>query len=211
MNIIFLGAPGSGKGTQAEAICQKFNFVKISLGDLIRDEIESNSMLGNEISSFVKQGLLVPDNLIFSLFNSFKMSADLRYLIDGFPRTLAQAEFLSGFMKNLSRHFVVVYFDIELEKLIVRLANRVVCGKCKRIFSLLSHPADGVCIHCNLKLVKREDDSEEVVRKRLEVYVSETSPILEYYFEKLIRINADCSQSEVTSEIISIIEGDICV
>jgi adenylate kinase len=206
-NIVLLGAPGSGKGTQAKNLTQKKGFNHISTGDLLRSEIDKKSELGLKVKSVMDSGELVTDDLVFDLL---KANIDLkanRYIFDGFPRTLKQAEMLNDMLGE--GNYKVLFFDVDLELLVTRISNRRVSSDGNYIYNLISSPpkSQGVCDVTGLQLIQREDDKEDVVRKRMSVYKSEIDPVLEYYKAKnlLSKVDAEKSIDEVTSFIFDLV------
>ncbi len=179
--VILLGAPGAGKGTQAERIAQKYDLKHLSTGDLLRAEVARDSELGRLAQSYMSKGALVADEIILKIVeNYFKEHSNEGILLDGFPRTLRQAEGLTSFINN--RDVVVISIDVDEEEIVKRLSNRRSCRNCNRVYNLLMplYPSDGHC-ECGGELYQRDDDKPETIRKRLEVYRMETSPLIEFY------------------------------
>ena len=210
-NLVFLGPPGSGKGTQADILAKKFGYKKISTGDLIRDEIRSSSVVGVEAAGFVSSGLLVPDTIIISLFKKKIVDEKKGFIADGFPRTLSQAEALTRLLSetHCTGTLLVFYFYLPLDVLLGRVLHRRICDECNKIYNILTLPTKNLelCQDCGKTLRLREDDSEEVVKKRFSVYQKETEVLLEYYKKSLIRIEAGRSVEQVTQDILTF--GDI--
>jgi adenylate kinase len=183
MNIVFLGPPGSGKGTQAKILAQRKNFLHISTGDLFREEIEKKSELGLKVKSFIDEGKLVPDNIVLDVIKR-RINLSSNILFDGFPRTVEQAEGLSQMMEEISKKIdIVFFFEISDNEVIKRIVARRSCQKCGRIYNLITNPPlnDEACDICGVKLYQRDDDREDVIKKRLEVYKIQTSPLISYY------------------------------
>jgi adenylate kinase len=195
MIVIFLGAPGSGKGTQASMLESAFNTYKVSTGDLVRSEIKSGSERGLRIKSLVDSGSFIPDDDMYSLIEGvFNIKSDI-LLFDGFPRTLNQARKLDSILESKAiKNIKVIYFQIEDKVVIKRVASRVVCQSCGSVFGDWVS-VDSNCEKCTAigSLYRRADDDFEALKKRLEVYHSETLPLVDYYNEKGIVgvINAD--------------------
>jgi adenylate kinase len=211
INIILLGPPGAGKGTQANKLSDKYKLMHISTGDLIRDEINSNSELGSRLKAFVEKGLLVPDELVVEIIETKLVKAGSGYLLDGFPRNIKQAVALDEIIdkKKLDNPYIF-YIYVDDKELIRRLANRLSCPLCKRVYNLVNNPPnhDGLCDCCGVALIKRKDDDEEVIRKRLEVFRNETYPLLDYYSrsDRFYKIDGNTSEDKVFKSIVEIIK-----
>ena len=186
MNLIFLGPPGSGKGTQAARLSSKMNILHLSTGDLLREAVKNGTELGKQAKGYMDKGDLVPDALIVGLIEDKFKAGDLAngFILDGFPRTVPQAEALKDmFAKNDLKIDHAVLIDVADEEIIKRLSGRFFCPTCQATYN---YPAnmpkqDGVCDKDNDKLVRRPDDEESVVRNRLEVYKKQTQPIEDFY------------------------------
>lgn len=180
---IFLGAPGSGKGTWSGIVSQRLDLSHLSTGDLLRHEVEADSELGQKAKSYMNAGELVPDELILSLVDK-KLGELDGFILDGFPRNIAQAKSLQDILeKNEISLTKVIYLDVPEEELIRRITNRVVCPNCGATYNLKTMPpkVDGICDICGSKLIQRKDDTEEVFRTRLQAYNKQTAPLLDYY------------------------------
>ena len=189
MRLILLGPPGSGKGTQAKMLQEKFNIPKISTGDILRAAVEDNTDLGKQAKSFMDKGELVPDEIVIGLIKERIVEPDCEagYILDGFPRTIVQAEKLGETLVAMDREIdLVVDLEVDPEELLVRLAGRSTCKNCGAMFHQTSHPpkAEGVCDECGGNLYQRNDDNEETIVKRLEVYNKETAPLKDFYREQ---------------------------
>jgi adenylate kinase len=185
MRIILIGPPGAGKGTQAAAVKSKFSVAHISTGDILRENIRAGSPLGVEAKKFMDSGSLVPDALIVEMMRE-RLAKDPAggFMLDGFPRTAAQAEALDALMKEMSvRLDAVILLEAPDETVVKRLCGRRVCSSCGAIFHVTGNPpkAEGICDTCSGALVLRDDDREEVIRHRLAVYHKDTAPLAEYY------------------------------
>lgn len=182
MIIILMGAPGSGKGTQAENIVGKYGIPAISTGNMLREAIKNNTELGEKAKGFLDEGKLVPDELIVSIVKTRVEQPDCEKgcILDGFPRTVKQAEALSDMGVNVD---VVLSLEVSDDIITGRMAGRRVCPKCGLSYHLQYNPTarEGVCNGCDTVLIQREDDRPETVRARLAVYHSETEPIKGYY------------------------------
>ncbi|MBO0386859.1 adenylate kinase [Staphylococcus simulans] len=213
MNIILMGLPGAGKGTQASKIVKKFPIPHISTGDMFRKAIKDETELGKEAKSYMDRGELVPDEVTVGIVKERLSEDDAKkgFLLDGFPRTLEQAEALSKIMTELGRKIdAVINIEVPEEELMNRLTGRRVCEVCGTTYHLVFNPpkVDGVCDLDGGKLYQREDDNPETVAKRLEVNVKQSKPILEYYDKEGVLKNVDGSKDiqEVTGSVIDILE-----
>lgn len=208
MRLILLGAPGAGKGTQAIEIKEELNIPHISTGDIFRANIKDGTELGKKAKGYMDEGKLVPDELTIELVKDRLRKDDAKngFLLDGFPRTIPQAEALDGFLKEegikLDR---VVNIDVDKSVLLDRITGRRVCKDCKASFHIAfnSPKKENVCDHCGGELIQRADDNEETVKNRIGVYEKETSPLIDYYNKQGLVLNIDGNKSpkEVTKEI----------
>ncbi len=192
MNLIIMGAPGSGKGTQAALICKAHNIPHISTGDILRKNIADGTELGKQAKAFMDAGKLVPDELVVALLKDRIEQADCKngFLLDGFPRTKAQADAL-GKIVNID---VALNLETDLGKLADRMASRRVCPKCGYSTSASAAP-DGKCKECGEALIIRDDDKREVVENRLKVYAENTAPLVDYYKAAGLLKNIDGMQA----------------
>jgi len=186
MRLILLGPPGAGKGTQARMIQETYGLPQISTGDILREEVAEKTSLGNYASSFMERGALVADEVIIQIVRKRLQRPEYArgYLLDGFPRTLAQAEALDRVLGATGSGIdLVLNLQVDEEELVERLAGRRVCERCGEVFHLRFHPprSEGRCDRCGGPLLQREDDREDVIRRRLKVYREETAPLVEYY------------------------------
>jgi adenylate kinase len=186
MQLVLLGAPGSGKGTQAERLVKKFQIPHISTGNILRQAIEDKNELGALADSFMKEGKLVPDEIIIRIAEERLGKPDCLagFILDGFPRTVAQAKSFERWRKLVKLPLVaVLYLRISDETLIKRLVNRRVCSKCQAVYHIINHPSKhvGICDKCGSNLIQRPDDQEETVKQRLKVYEEQTAPLLDFY------------------------------
>ncbi len=189
MKIIMLGAPGAGKGTQALRIAEKYKLPHISTGDIFRSNIKNGTELGKKARSYMDQGLLVPDELTCDLVVDRITKDDCKngYILDGFPRTIPQAEALTRALKDLGTKIdFAIDVDVPDENIVRRMSGRRACPGCGATYHIeFAKPAkEDICDVCGEKLIIREDDKPETVQKRLDVYHSQTQPLIDYYREK---------------------------
>ena len=212
--VILLGIQGSGKGTQAKIICEKFGYKQISTGNLLRQEEASGSELGKEIASLIDKGNLVSDELVFEILKKeIKNSKENGFVLDGFPRTLKQAEMLDEYANELGiRIKKVVLIELDENSVLDRIKNRISCGRCGAVYNLKSckPKKDGVCDKCGGELYQRDDDNEESMNTRIKTYFEVTEPIIDYYKEKgvLKTIDASKDNDAVFNEIENILRSE---
>lgn len=185
-NLLIIGPPGSGKGTQGERIIAKYGIPSISTGDIFRKNISEGTELGKKAKSYMDKGELVPDSVVVDLVVSRLSEGDTKegYLLDGFPRTQAQAEALSKILAEKGEAIDhVLYINTPDEELIRRITSRRVCTKCGKTYNTRNFPSkqEGVCDLCGGEVVQRSDDTEETARNRIDVYNSQTMPLVGYY------------------------------
>jgi len=186
MRVIFLGPPGVGKGTQADFIAQKYEIPKLSTGDLLRESVANETSLGKEAKGYMNRGELVPDAVVVGLVEEKLSSPECQkgFLLDGFPRTEAQADQLSSYLASTGKGLdQVVYFSLSKDEIIRRISGRRSCPECKTVYHLESVPPKhaGICDVCGKSLIQRNDDKPETVESRLAVYQEQTAPLVEYY------------------------------
>lgn len=182
--LVFLGPPGAGKGTQAQRVAQILGLKKLSTGDILRDAVRQGTPLGAKVEGYMKRGVLVPDDVILAVMEEAMEASHWRFILDGFPRTVAQAEALDRMLGDRGYHLdAVVFLDVSDEEIIQRLSGRRICPQCGRVYHVLYDPPkeDERCDRCGVPLVQRPDDREEVIQKRLDVYREQTEPVLQYY------------------------------
>jgi adenylate kinase len=189
VRVAFLGPPGAGKGTQARELAREWGVPHVATGDMLREAVAAGTTLGREAKAFMDKGALVPDDVIIGMIAERLREPDARrgFLLDGFPRTIAQAEGLERLLKDLGQPLErVIYFDVAEPELIRRLTGRRVCRSCGHSFHVVSNPPrrEGVCDVCGGELYQRVDDSEATVRNRLNVYRKQTAPLLDWYAGK---------------------------
>ena len=198
MKIIFIGAPGSGKGTQSREFIEKYGYVQLSTGDLLRAAITQGTDLGLLAKSFMDQGKLVPDDVMIGLVKTYlSTQSDKSVILDGFPRTVAQAESLDMMLKtNKDVIDKVIYFKINPQILVERLTGRRTCTSCSEIYHIKTKPskASEVCDKCGGKVIQRPDDKEDVIVERLAQFEKNTGPTIEYYRSKNVLFEIDGAQ-----------------
>ncbi|HEX7056225.1 MAG TPA: adenylate kinase [Bacilli bacterium] len=214
MNIIFMGPPGAGKGTQAEEIVNEFHIPHISTGDAFRLAMKQGTPLGLKAKEYVDQGLLVPDDVTIGIVQARLKQEDCRegFLLDGFPRTISQAEALDELLQaQAGRIDHVINLVVDRKLLLDRLTGRRICRSCGATYHVLFNPPKqkGVCDKCGGELYQRSDDTAEKVGTRLDEYVNKTAPLLDYYKRKglLREIDGEADIQTVTSDIFKILRG----
>lgn len=215
MRILIMGPPGAGKGTQAARIALSCEIPHISTGDIFRTEIKESSDLGKKIKSYLDTGKLVPDEVTVEVIRKRLLQPDCErgFLLDGFPRTIPQAEALDSILKTIGESGLdlVINISVAPQVLLERLTGRRVCGKCGTTFHILYQPPqeDGTCDRCGGDLYQRSDDTVETVSSRLDVYRRQTAPLLEYYQRRGIiqEVNGELSIDDVFQGIEKVIRG----
>jgi len=204
MNIVLLGAPGAGKGTQAEKLVEQYSLCHISTGDMLRQAVKDQTPLGVKAKGFMESGNLVPDELIIDLMKERMQQPDTEkgVMLDGFPRTTAQAVALDSMLAELGRPLdVALLVDVPFDVIIGRLTSRRQCRACGKIGSV----ADAVCPSCGGEMYQRADDNEETVRNRLDVFEKSTAPLIEYYKgqDKLVAVDGNRAPDEVFADVVA--------
>jgi len=212
--IIFLGAPGAGKGTQAANVAQELNLVHIASGDLFRQAIEQGSKLGVKAKSYMEKGVLVPDEITIHMVLERISAPDCEagVILDGFPRNLKQAEALDRALAQQGKAIdKVLYIKVSEEELLRRLSGRWICRQCQTPYHATDSPPKvwGRCDQCGGELYQRPDDTAETVKKRLEVYFAQTAPLIKYYTQagKLLEVDGEGSVDEVSKRIVTALRG----
>ena len=196
MKLVILGPPGAGKGTQAEYIVERYNIPHISTGDIFRENIKNNTELGKKAKSYMDKGLLVPDELVIELVEDRLNKDDAKegFLLDGFPRTVAQAVSLDSILdKNDDKLTKVINISVDPEILIERAVGRRVCKTCGLTYHVKFNPPkeEGICDKDGTKLIQRDDDTEETVKTRISVYFDQTAPLIDYYRAQNLLVDID--------------------
>jgi len=211
MNMILLGPPGAGKGTQAKTLAEELKLPHISTGDLLRQNVSEGSELGRKAKDFMNKGALVPDGLVTQMVNERILLPDAKkgFILDGYPRNINQAKALDDMLKRTGSVInIVIYLDTSEPVVIQRLSGRLVCSVCGANFHAQNMPpkVKMTCDNCGGKLYQRSDDNPETIKKRLQVYLEESSPLIRYYSDKhkLYRLSADGDKDSVLNEIIEL-------
>jgi len=202
MIVILLGSPGSGKGTQSKRLAEKYGFSHLATGDIFRAEIAQKTSIGEKAADYLKKGRLVPDPIVIEMVAG-KIEKGGNYLLDGFPRTLEQAQGLADMLKGVgSTVDLVVFLTLPKEEAIRRMASRRTCTSCGEVYNTISRPtkAEGVCDKCGAPVIQREDDSEATAAKRLMVFEDLTHPLVAYYKSEAAFQEVDASKSPETVE-----------
>lgn len=214
MRIILLGAPGSGKGTQAKMLVDKYQVPQISTGDLLRAAVAAGSPLGKKAKSVMDAGQLVSDDIVLGMIRERLAESDAKhgFILDGFPRTQVQAQALDKMLEELNWPLSdAVLFDVNFEAIIQRVSGRRSCPRCGQIYNVYTSPSKvaNVCDKCGTTLQQRADDNEETIRKRLNVYREQTEPLIEYYKKqnKLQTLSGDGEISAVFANVCKIIDA----
>ncbi|MBN2857552.1 MAG: adenylate kinase [Candidatus Delongbacteria bacterium] len=211
MNIVLLGAPGSGKGSQAELLSADFGLIQISTGDLIRTAISAKTDQGVLANEFVIKGSLVPDDLVFSILKLrlAQPDAEKGVIFDGYPRSVAQAEVLYEYLRSTGKKIDMVFYITSTPEIVVeRLLSRRLCSVCGTGYNMVSNPpVDNKCTECGGEVISRSDDNEEVIKNRLDIYFKTTKPLVEYYSETglLSEIDGDRKIIDVYSDLKKIV------
>ncbi len=212
MKIVMLGAPGAGKGTQAKKIADKYNVPHISTGDIFRANIKEGTELGKKAKTYMDQGLLVPDELVVDLVVDRVKNDDCKngYVLDGFPRTIPQAECLDKALAEMNDKMdYAINIDVPDENIISRMGGRRACVGCGATYHIVNIPSkvEGICDRCGGELILRDDDKPETVKKRLDVYHDQTQPLIDYYTNKGIIKDVDgtMEMDDVFNAIINIL------
>ena len=215
-NIIFIAPPAAGKGTQSKLVSAEYNIPHISTGDLLRDEINSGSELGNKIIDDMNSGVLISDDIIVRLLRKRISEVDCQngYILDGFPRTVEQAKIYQDLLNELRIDVgLVIYMDINKDLALSRSLSRMICSSCGTSYNNnvpeLRPKLDGICDKCGHQLKVRDDDKEDVFLKRFDTYINETKPLIDYYNEKGILRDLKIEENDNTQEVFNKIKNII--
>jgi len=212
MRLVLLGAPGAGKGTQAKKLIEKYGIPQISTGDILRKAVADGTPLGKEAKSYMDKGELVPDSVVIGLVKERLAQDDCKsgYILDGFPRTTPQAEALDQVLEDMNAPLdVALSVDVDKSDLMKRLTGRRTCKNCQQMYNIYFSPPqkENVCDKCGGELFQRDDDKEETINNRLDVYERSTAPLIDYYRNKgiLKSVEGIGSIDEIFSKIVSIL------
>ncbi len=216
MNLILLGPPGAGKGTQANLLKKTLNIPHISTGDILREEMQRGSELGRDVKKFVDSGALVPDSVVTKIIENrlTQKGQNLKgFMLDGFPRTETQAQDLDRILASAKNPVdYAIYFEATSAVITQRLTGRRVCRKCGALYHVVNRKAkkEGICDSCGGELYQRPDDNEQTIKNRIEVYLKSTAPIISYYTaqNKLVKIDADKDDVFVQNYLMNIFRKD---
>jgi len=208
VNLILLGPPGAGKGTQAVRLAEKYSIPQISTGDILREAVKEKTPLGVKAKGYMNSGNLVPDEIVIGIIKERLAEDDCKngFILDGFPRTIVQAEKLEGMLKDGGKGInKVINIEIEDDILIKRLTGRRVCNNCGESYHIIFEPPtnDNMCNKCNKELFQRDDDKEDTIISRLQVYKKQTAPLIDYYNKKrtLATIKGNGAMDKIFSDI----------
>jgi adenylate kinase len=213
MNLVLLGGPGAGKGTQAKRLAEKYRLYHVSTGDILRQAIKDGTPLGKQADGYIKAGELVPDAVTLGIIDSRlnQTAAAGGAIFDGFPRTLPQAEGLEALLQKMnSRLHMCLSLEVPDELVIKRLTSRRLCSNCGTDYNVISNPppADGLCVKCSGKIIQRADDREETIRNRQTVYHRQTQPLQEFYSSRglLHRVDGEGPMDEIFAKLCRLID-----
>jgi adenylate kinase len=213
VNLILLGPPGAGKGTQAQKIVERYHIPQISTGDILRAAVKEGTPLGKRTKAFMDQGQLVPDEVVIGIIEERLKGSDCSsgFILDGFPRTIVQAEALQTILTKIGISIDhVINIEVDSEELVLRLTGRRTCKNCGAMFHILFHTPkeEGKCDRCGGPLYQRDDDKEETIRTRLKEYQRQTAPLIEYYQLKniLLSIRGVGSQDQIFKSITRLLD-----
>jgi len=206
MRVVILGPPGAGKGTQAELLSKELGVPKLSMGDILRKAVKEKTPLGEEAQRYMKEGKLVPDELILKLLEEKieKVAEDAGFVLDGFPRNLRQAQILNNFLESRGKNLDwAIYLKVGEEEIVNRLRHRLICSKCGKVYRKDEIKQDRICEECGSQLAKRKDDDPHTIKERIKVYFEHTFPLVKYYQKKgiLKEVEGEGKEEEVYERI----------
>jgi adenylate kinase len=214
MKLILLGPPGAGKGTQAKMLTEEFSIPQISTGDILRAAVKEGTPMGIKAKGFMESGALVPDSVVVGIVQERLQKEDCvnGFILDGFPRTVPQADALRETLAGLGKDLdAVISLEVDIEALIERLTGRRACKNCGRGYHVRFDPpnVENTCDSCGGELFQRDDDREETIRHRLNVYREQTSPLTDYYLEQglLLRVDGMLAIDQVRQQILAVLQG----
>jgi adenylate kinase len=211
--VILLGPPAAGKGTQARRLGVELSFPQVSTGDMLREAVKDNSDLGKQAASYMQAGGLVPDGLVDQIVKARLMRADCDrgFILDGYPRTIAQARFLDGLFPEQDATIRAIGINVRNSVLVARVVGRRTCPKCGKIFNLGPNPSGGGerCDDCGVQLVHRADDTATVIEERLQVYHSQTKPLIQFYRERgaYVEVDGERAIDEIYASILNAVRS----
>lgn len=215
MRLILLGAPGAGKGTQAKKLIEKYGIPQISTGDILRKAVADGTPLGKEAKSYMDKGELVPDSVVIGLVKERLAHGDCKkgYILDGFPRNTSQAVTLDKVLAEMKAPIdLALSVDVDKDDLMKRLTGRRTCRKCQQMYNIYFSPSkkEGICDKCGGELYQRDDDREETIRKRLDVYEAQTAPLVDYYKKRgvLKSVLGVGSINQIFNKVCAALEGE---
>ena len=211
-HILLFGPPGSGKDTQGKILSKVLNIPLISSGEALREEIATQTKIGLKFEQLIKNGLLVPDEVMYVFFKTVLAKYNLKegFIFNGFPRTVSQAQFLSGYLESRGTNYdCVLYLNIEDSEIIKRISGRLICKNCDAVYNIYFNPPknDMECDICGGELYKRADDKETIVKRRLDVYYHDTAPLVEYFRSNnyFFEIDGSGTESHVTGRLLGVV------
>jgi len=214
MKIILLGPPGGGKGTQAKFLVNKYSIPQISTGDMLRANVRDKTALGIKAQNFMNDGRLVPDEVILGMMDNRLQDENCKngYILDGFPRTIPQAEGLENLLNKIGHHLdCAIVLDVAQETIVNRLSARRSCNGCGRVYNLIFDPpeTENTCETCNNELYQRDDDKPETIKNRLKIYDEQTAPLIDFYSAKNLTRHVDASRDihQVKGNLVAAIEN----
>lgn len=214
LDLLLVGAPGSGKGTQAARLSQEFGIPQVATGDLFRENLKHQTPLGKLAKDYMTRGVLVPDDLTTAMVEErlSRPDAQAGFILDGFPRSLAQAESLTAMLAKLGRRIrAVLYVKVSDELILARLSGRLLCRRCQTPYhkQFMRPKQEGICDACGGELYQRDDDKPETIRKRLQVFAEQTAPVIDYYSKSgtVVEVDGEQELSEVTDRLVTAVRA----